>query len=171
MEVSTQKTCPKCNTTYKTAKGNFYKNSYAKDGYTYYCRFCCKNHSKEQYEELKKGFTPNNYFIGKIKKAMNDDNKPINKFEVVLYEVETSQGSKYYFCELIGYQNETLIKTIIDGEKYYNKDKVDAICDNYISNLYYMLKRGCNINISYSEVQGKEIRNHIVNGVIENEYF
>lgn len=165
------KTCAKCNTTYKNVKENFYKNTYAKDGYTYYCRFCCKIKSKEQYDDFKRGFSPNRYFMGKIKKAINDDINPINEFEVVLYDVETSQGNNYYFCELIGYIDGQLIKSIIDGEKYYDKEKVSEICDNYVSNLYYMYQRGCNLKIKYSEVKGKEIRNHIVNGVMENEYF
>ena len=114
---------------------------------------------------------PNYYFIGKVKKALFNNETPINTFEVVYYEVETSQGNNYYFCELIGYQDEKIIKTLIDGGKKYKKEDVDKICDTYISNLYYMLKNGCDINIKYSEVKGKEIRNHVVNGEIINEYF
>ena len=164
------KTCAKCGTTYKNVKANFYKNVYAKDGYTYYCKLCCKDKSKEQYEKMKE-HNPNYYFIGKVKKALFNNETPINTFEVVYYEVETSQGNNYYFCELIGYQDEKIIKTLIDGDKKYKKEDVDKICDTYISNLYYMLKNGCDINIKYSEVKGKEIRNHVVNGEIINEYF
>lgn len=158
------KTCTKCKTTYTDIENNFNKCKSIKGGYTYHCKSCAKKASKEHYKKnrLEKSFMPNRYFIGKVNKALGQTNA--DTIEVVLYIVETSLENMYYFCEVMCYKNNGLPTTIVGGDKYYLYTKVDEICNNYLSNLYYIYQNNKSFKIIFREIKGKEIRSNIFKG-------
>lgn len=158
------KTCTMCGVTYSILQGNFNKYKRSKDGYQSYCRNCAKETAKYYNRKRKEEevYKPNPQFFGKVRKALEVSNS--DTVEVVFYIVETSNNNMYYFSEVICYKGDSLPTTIINGDKYYNYDKANEICNKYLNNLYYIYQKNKSFKIVFREIKGKEIRSNIFKG-------